>query len=496
MKKILVHAALSLSMLIFITSSVYSPWIQTNWPASNSFFSLYSSQDRVFARTWDSLNGGRMFLTADDGANWTQISSADSDIDILSIVMSNSNIIAGTWNGLYLSTDGGTTWNAVTPAGIPADTAIWSLALIDTTLFAGTTGDIYKSSDDGNTWTEANSGIAADARITSIVASEDAIFAGSASNGVFKTANGGTSWTAINSGLTDTHISQLAVIGTRLLAVTLNGVFISDNNGSSWAADSSGLEKINCFAVVDNQLFAGTDDEGAYLSVDSGATWTSYSSGLPANTRVWSLAASGDGIFAGTDSGVWRIPISTARFTITASASVGGTVSPAGDIIVYENSSQTFTITPDLGFAVSDVLVDEASVGAVASYTFSKVTANHSISAFFHSIPTAVTNVGIAKLGSNQVQVTWDAAADATGYEVWYAPNAPYFAPGSNCANPDPYDCDVVEPATTTSFTHLALGDPASNWTFLVRAVNGDAVSPLSEPPVGEFEFSLTPGSP
>jgi hypothetical protein len=287
------------------TMPLVSGWTQTNWPASNSFFSLYISQGKVFARIWDSLNGGRMFLTTDDGANWTQISSADSDIDILSIVMLNSNILAGTWNGFYLSTDGGTTWNAVTPTGIPADTAIWSIVMIDTTLFAGTTGDIYKSSDNGNTWMEVNSGIPVDARITSIVASGDAIFAGSASNGIFKTTNGGTSWTEMNSGLTDTHISQLVAKDTKLLAVTLDGVFVSDNGGMSWAAATSGLENVNCFVVVNDQLLAGTDDNGVYLSDDGGVTWTSFSSGIPANTRVWSLAVSSNGIFAGTSSGVW-----------------------------------------------------------------------------------------------------------------------------------------------------------------------------------------------
>jgi photosystem II stability/assembly factor-like uncharacterized protein len=321
MKKALVHAALSLSMLIALTGSAAPPWTETNWPASNSFFNLYSSQDKVFARTWDSLNGGRMFLTADDGASWTQISSADSDIDILSVVLLGSDILAGTWDGFYLSSDGGSTWNAVTPPGMAADTAVWSMAMIDATLFAGTTGDIYQSSDNGSTWTEISSGIPPEARITSIVASGDAVLAGSASNGVFILTDAGSSWTEINSGLTDTHISQLVVLGTRLFAVTLGGVFISDNDGTSWEADSSGLEDINCFVVVDDQLFAGTDDSGVYLSVDSGATWTWYSSELPANTRVWSLATSSAYIFAGTDSGVWRIPISPVSFIITASAS-------------------------------------------------------------------------------------------------------------------------------------------------------------------------------
>jgi hypothetical protein len=287
------------------TIPLVSEWIQTNWPASNSFFSLYTSKDKVFARIWDSLNGGRMFLTTDDGTNWTQIGSADSNIDILSIVMLDSKILASTWNGFYLSTDDGKTWNAVTPMGIHADTPIWSIVMINSTLFAGITGGIYKSLDNGSTWTGVSSGIPVDVRITSIVASGNTIFAGSASNGVFKTTNGGTSWTAINSGLTDKHISQLAVLGTRMFAVTLTGVFISDNYGTNWAADNSGLENVNCFVVVNDQLFAGTDDNGVHRSTDGGVTWASFSSGIPANTRIWSLAVNSDGIFAGTSSGVW-----------------------------------------------------------------------------------------------------------------------------------------------------------------------------------------------
>ncbi len=388
MKKNLVHAVLSLFMLIAFATSVYPQWIQTNWPASNSFFNLYTSQDKVLARTWDSLNGGRMFLTVDNGGNWTQIISEDSPIDILSIVMLNNSILAGTWNGFYQSTLDGTSWNAVTPAGIPADTAIWSIAMINTTLFAGTRGDIYKSSDGGNTWAEVKSGIPVNARITSIVASGNSVFAGSDSNGVFMTTNDGTSWTAINSGLTDRHISQLVVMGPKLFAVTLNGVFVSGNNDMNWAANSSALKNINCFVVVNNQLFAGTDSSGVYLSVDSGVTWTSVGSGMPTNTRVWSLAASSDDIFAGTSSGVWHTPINLVNFTITAGASEGGTISPEGDIIVYENGSQTFTIAPATGYRISNVLVDDASADAVASYTFSNVTADHTISAVFTAVPT------------------------------------------------------------------------------------------------------------
>jgi len=282
-------------------------WIQTNWTENNSFFNLSSSKDKVFARTWDSFNGGRMFLTTNNGTNWTQIRSTDSDIDILSIVMLDSRMLAGTWNGFIQSTDAGTTWNAFTPTGIPTDTAVWSIVMINTTLYAGTTGAIYTSTDNGNSWTDISSGIAADARITSIVASGDNIFAGSASNGVFKLTNSGTSWTTINTNLTDTHISQLMVLDTKLLAVTLTGVFIYDNSGTSWTADTSGLKMVNGLVAVNEQLIAGTDDNGLYLLNDNGVTWNSFSMGMPAETRIWSLAINKDGIFAGTSSGIWFI---------------------------------------------------------------------------------------------------------------------------------------------------------------------------------------------
>ena len=293
---------------LLATMAASAQWTQTNGAASGGFFKLYTSQDEVFARTWDSLNGGRAFLTSDNGATWTQIGSADTDIDILSIAVLNANILAGTWEGFYLSTSGGASWSALTPSGLPANTAIRSVATIDTSLFAGTLGGIYKSSDNGSTWAAASSGIPANATMTSIVASGTALFAGSDSNGVFITTNRGTSWAAINSGLTDVRISQLAVLGTKLFAVTLTGVFVSTDNGTSWTADSSGLKNINCILVVDDRILAGTDSSGVYLSADSGATWASFNSGMPDGTRVWSLTANGANIFAGTDSGVWRTP--------------------------------------------------------------------------------------------------------------------------------------------------------------------------------------------
>lgn len=70
-------------------------------------------------------------------------------------------------------------------------------------------------------------------------------------------------------------------------------------------------------------------------------------------------------------------------FTITASAGANGSISPSGAVVVSSGANQGFTITPNSGFHVSDVTVDGSSVGAVTSYTFTNVTANHTIAASF-----------------------------------------------------------------------------------------------------------------
>ena len=438
MKKNLVRTAFSISILIILANSAYPQWVQTNWQESSSFFNLYINQNVVFARNWDSLNGGRMFLTADNGEAWYQIGSADNGIDILSVVMWNNNILAGTWNGFYRSILSDPNWYAFNPTGIPEDTPIWSTVRIDNDLFAGTVGDIYKSSiDNANSWTESGTGIPAEARITSITANNNAVFAGSDSNGVFISTDSGTSWNAINSGLTDTHISQLASMGTKMFAVTVkNGVFVSDSNGinwvsdpngTTWNADKSGLKNINCLLPINNLLFAGTDSNGVYLSSDSGLTWISFSPGMPANTRIWSLAAGSSSIFAGTSEGIWRLnSIDIDSFTITADALEGGTIWPEGEITVYETTSQTFTITPLPGHAISSVIVDGNSVGAVSTYTFTNITENHTISVTFETAPfiitASATNGGLIS-PSGSVEV-WGGESQtftitpSTGYEI------------------------------------------------------------------------------
>jgi len=73
-------------------------------------------------------------------------------------------------------------------------------------------------------------------------------------------------------------------------------------------------------------------------------------------------------------------------FIITASAGANGTIDPVGEVEVIEGADQLFTITPDEGYEIADVLVDDVSVGAGVTYTFVNVTADHTIDASFAQI--------------------------------------------------------------------------------------------------------------
>ena len=106
-------------------------------------------------------------------------------------------------------------------------------------------------------------------------------------------------------------------------------------------------------------------------------------------------------------------------YTIKATAGAGGSISPSGDVSVREGSDQTFTITPDKGYAVSNVKIDGRSIGAVKSYTFENVTGSHTIEVIF------VKGTASAKTGDSSNLPLWSALllastltlAGAVGYK-------------------------------------------------------------------------------
>ena len=110
-----------------------------------------------------------------------------------------------------------------------------------------------------------------------------------------------------------------------------------------------------------------------WYTEESGGTKITTDTEFPADTTVYAHWTYTGG---GGSSGY-------SYYTIKATAGAGGSISPSGNASVREGRDQTFTITPDKGYAVANVKIDGKSIGAVKSYTFENVSRTHTIEVIF-----------------------------------------------------------------------------------------------------------------
>lgn len=143
-------------------------------------------------------------------------------------------------------------------------------------------------------------------------------------------------------------------------ALTLDGSTLKPNTGTLEWVDDKGNARPG-----DTKVEANTSYKWRFTPADANYTT------LTGSIELYHKSSSGGGGWYYT------------YHTIKATAGANGSISPSGWTSVREGWDQTFTITPDKGYAVAKVLVDGKSVGAVTSYTFKNVTKGHTIEAVF-----------------------------------------------------------------------------------------------------------------
>ena len=143
-------------------------------------------------------------------------------------------------------------------------------------------------------------------------------------------------------------------------ALTLDGSTLKPNTGTlEWVNDKGNA------LPGDTKVEANTSYKWRFTPADANYTT------LTGSIELYHKSSSGGGGWYYT------------YHTIKATAGANGSISPFGWTSIREGWDQTFTITPDKGYAVAKVLVDGKSVGAVTSYTFKNVTKDHTIEAVF-----------------------------------------------------------------------------------------------------------------
>ena len=173
-----------------------------------------------------------------------------------------------------------------------------------------------------------------------------------------------------------------------------------DGNGGTPTAHNLRTSGLKLAALPDAFLGGDYSFGGWYTERDGGDRITTETV-FWADTTVYA-----HWVYTGGGGGAYD-----SRCTIRASAGANGSITPGGNVSVRTGSDQTFLITPDEGYAISDVRIDGQSIGAVMRYTFENVRSAHTIEASF----TAASTFADVPAGSYYERaVIWAAANGIT----------------------------------------------------------------------------------
>jgi hypothetical protein len=101
---------------------------------------------------------------------------------------------------------------------------VTALTVSGNKLFAGTYGGVYRSSNNGSSWERVNTGLTF-TKIWSLTLSGSRLFAGTNGGGVYRSSNNGSSWEQVYTGLTNTIVTALTVSGCKIFVGTDGGVY-------------------------------------------------------------------------------------------------------------------------------------------------------------------------------------------------------------------------------------------------------------------------------
>ena len=292
--------------LLMLAENCTAQWEKVNGPfSSGSAESIAILDSEIIV----GMRGQGIFTSLDNGLTWMQSTEGLQNLNINCLEVIDSNIIAGTQNGIYLSSDNGKSW--LTTVGVEEEYII-CITVHDSILYAATSNGIFYSTDDGMNWIESSnpSGINS---ITCFANDDSAMYTGTL-NGLFRSTDNGITWEGVNNP-PSYQISTLAIWGNKMFAGVYGGLYVSTDDGNSWTSSDNGLMKgdITCITNDSSFMYVGTSEGGVYVSKDSGSNWVqtslylnnpNVSSLIIKDSSIYACTGFGGGVYKSTDRGM------------------------------------------------------------------------------------------------------------------------------------------------------------------------------------------------
>lgn len=244
---------------------------------------------------------GGYYRTLDGGATWSRRTTSSHASMGMSSANPNVIYVGRSSQGVYKSTDGGTTLVKLT-GGLP--TSGFSAVFVDVSrsnpnvLYAalvsgGGIQGMYRSADAGVTWVQkANTPNfpspqgAYNAYVAVDPADENTVFVGGvdpryAEVGISKTTNGGDSWTEVGDGPVQTHPDHHVMAfgpGPTIWEGNDGGIYKSTNGGANWINLNTTLAASQMYNLVQHptstfRYMGGTQDNGTPERTANSFTW-------------------------------------------------------------------------------------------------------------------------------------------------------------------------------------------------------------------------------
>jgi photosystem II stability/assembly factor-like uncharacterized protein len=292
-----------------------------------AFAQAPSDPHTLFAGTLEGI-----FRSTDAGSTWALISPSGSkeihEVESLAIDPADPKILyAGTWHLPWKTEDGGDHWHNI-KKGIIDDSDVFSIVVDPAkprTVFLSACSGIYKSDTAGELFRKIQ-GIPSTARRTRVLRQDpenhNVVYAGT-TEGLYKTTDGGKTFQSMTG--TDVIVNDVYVdpgdSNHVLLATDRGGVLTSKDAGATFTESNQGISDRKVEALLVDRtnparLIAGVVNDkkygGVFISTNGGAEWQQAGDGLDGRD-VFALAQTSDGtVLAGTNHGLFTLDTSGA----------------------------------------------------------------------------------------------------------------------------------------------------------------------------------------
>lgn len=308
---------------------------------------LYVSGNRLYATVYNS----GLYYSDNKGLNWTAMNNGINALYTSGLWVENVNgvdhIYVGSNGGLFVSTNGGTSFTAKTGIGY----GIW---MSESTLYTANGSYVGVSTDQGTTLSkrfENTQGL--HPNVNDVYAKNERILAAT-ETGLSISANSGKSWTTYTSGLPGTNVRNLVVVpatettSEKIFVGTNNGLALSTNGGINFTrfwnkSNTAGFadDDVRSIAIV-SQLIAVGSWGGLSLSIDGGEHFQNLS-GLLSDTRVRTVAFHNGVLYVGTHAGGIFYSSNFTSFTPVTKASHG--LADNGVLHVFSDNTLLYVAT-------------------------------------------------------------------------------------------------------------------------------------------------------